>query len=78
MLPNGGKTGTLSNLYNSNEPFAFAKTGSLSNNHNQSGFIITKRGKKLIYSFMNNNFVIPTSDVRNEMERMITFIHNNY
>ena len=78
MLPNGGKTGTLRNLYKSNEPFVFAKTGSLSNNHNQSGFIITKRGRKLIYSFMNNNFVSPTSDVRNEMERMITFIYNNY
>ncbi len=78
MLPNGGKTGTLRNLYKSNEPFVFAKTGSLSNNHNQSGFLITKKGKKLIYSFMNNNFVRPTADVRNEMERIITYIHQNY
>ncbi len=78
MLPNGGKTGTLRNLYKSNEPFVFAKTGSLSNNHNQSGFLITKKGKKLIYSFMNNNFVRPTAEVRNEMERIITYIHQNY
>ena len=78
LLPNGGKTGTLRNLYKSDEPFVFAKTGSLSNNHNQSGFLITKKGKKLIYSFMNNNFVRPTGDVRNEMERIITSIHNKY
>lgn len=78
MLPNGGKTGTLRNLYKSDEPFVFAKTGSLSNNHNQSGFLVTKKGTKLIYSFMNNNFVRPTADVRNEMERIITQIHNNY
>ncbi|WP_170878441.1 D-alanyl-D-alanine carboxypeptidase [Daejeonella lutea] len=78
MLPNGGKTGTLRNLYKSEEPFVFAKTGSLSNNHNQSGYLITKKGKKLIYSFMNNNFVKPTADVRNEMERIITYIHQNY
>ncbi len=78
MLPNGGKTGTLRNLYKSKEPFVFAKTGSLSNNHNQSGYLITKKGKKLIYSFMNNNFVRPTAEVRNEMERIITYIHQNY
>lgn len=78
MLPNGGKTGTLRNLYKSDEPFVFAKTGSLSNNHNQSGFLITKKGKKLIYSFMNNNFVRPTADVRNEMERIITYLHKTY
>jgi len=78
LLPNGGKTGTLRNLYKSDEPFVFAKTGSLSNNHNQSGFLITKKGKKFVYSFMNNNFVGPTADVRNEMERIITYIHQNY
>jgi D-alanyl-D-alanine carboxypeptidase/D-alanyl-D-alanine-endopeptidase (penicillin-binding protein 4) len=78
MLPNGGKTGTLRNLYKSKEPFVFAKTGSLSNNHNQSGFVVTRNGKRLIYSFMNNNFVRPTADVRNEMERIITYIHQNY
>ncbi len=77
LLPNGGKTGTLRNLYKSEVPFVFAKTGSLSNNHNQSGYLITKKGKRLIYSFMNNNFVKPTAEVRSEMERIITHIHQN-
>lgn len=78
MLPNGGKTGTLKNIYKSGDPFVFAKTGSLSNNHNQTGYLITKKGRKLIFSFMNNNFASSTTDVRNEMERIITYIHNNY
>ncbi|RYE37328.1 MAG: peptidase S13, partial [Sphingobacteriales bacterium] len=79
LFPAGGKSGTLKNAYPAtNNPFVFAKTGSLSNNHNQSGYLITKKGKRLIYSFMNNNFVKPTAEVRNEMERIITYIHQNH
>ncbi len=78
LLPNGGKTGTLKGVYKADQPFVFAKTGSLSNNHNQTGFLITKDGRKLIYSFMNNNFTIPSAEIRNEMERIVTLIHQNY
>lgn len=79
LLPQGGVTGTLKNLYKGEEkPYVFAKTGSLSNNATLSGYLITKEGKKLIFSFMNNSFVLPTSTVRDEMERIITYIHENY
>ncbi|WP_291399645.1 D-alanyl-D-alanine carboxypeptidase [Daejeonella sp.] len=78
LLPQGGKTGTLKNIYKSDKPYVFAKTGSLSNNHNQSGYLISRKGKKYIFSFMNNNFTEPTAVIRAEMEKIINTINQNY
>ncbi|TDO19219.1 D-alanyl-D-alanine carboxypeptidase/D-alanyl-D-alanine-endopeptidase (penicillin-binding protein 4) [Pedobacter duraquae] len=79
LLPAGGKTGTLKNAYpKTDQPFVYGKTGSLSNNHNQSGYVLTNKGKIFIFSFMNNNFVLPTAEVRKEMVRIITYIHEKY
>jgi len=79
MLPAGGKSGTLKNAYPKTEhPFVFGKTGSLGGVHNQSGFVLTKKGKTYIYAFMNNDFIIPTAEVRAEMVRIITSIHENF
>lgn len=77
-LPIGGKAGTIRNMFKTEEkPFVFAKTGSLSGVYNLSGYLITKSGKTLIFSFMNNNFNKPTSTIRKEVEKVITWIHLN-
>ena len=79
MLPAGGKSGTLKNAYpKTDKPFVFGKTGSLSGVHNQSGYVLTKKGKTYIFSFMNNSFVKPTAEVRAEMVRIVTYIHDNF
>lgn len=80
LLPAGGVNGTLRTAYKTDNgvPFVWGKTGSLSNNHNQSGYLVTRKGKKMIFSFMNNNFVRPTAEIRDEMVRIMTEIHNRY
>lgn len=79
MLPAGGKSGTLKNAYPKNDqPYVFAKTGTFSNNYNQSGYLVTKKGRILSFSLMNNNFITPLAQVKAEMARMIIFIHDKF
>lgn len=80
LLSAGGVSGTLRNAYKTDHglPFVWGKTGSLSNNHNQSGYLITRKGKHLVFSYMNNNFIQPSAAIREEMVRIITEIHNRF
>jgi serine-type D-Ala-D-Ala carboxypeptidase/endopeptidase (penicillin-binding protein 4) len=76
MLPTGGR-GTLSSMFKSDKPFVFAKTGTLGGVYCLSGYLITKQNKLLLFSFMNNNFTKPTSSIRKEVERIITWVADN-
>ncbi|RAJ34301.1 D-alanyl-D-alanine carboxypeptidase [Pedobacter cryoconitis] len=79
MLPAGGLRGTLKNAYpKTDHPFVFAKTGTFSNNYNQSGYIVTKKGKILVFSFMNNNFMGPIKELKAEMAKLMGHIHDQY
>lgn len=78
ILPNGGSTGNLRNSFKGEVPFVFAKSGSFSNNYNLSGYLVTKKGKTMTFSFMNNNFTRPMSEVRKEVERILTEIHRKF
>ncbi len=80
LMPTGGVAGTIKRAYKTDngQPFIWAKTGSLSNNYNQSGYFITRKGKRLAFSFMNNNFTRPVGQVRDEMVRIITYLHDTY
>jgi len=80
LMPVGGVAGTIRSAYKTDngQPFVWAKTGSLSNNHNQSGYLITRKGKHLAFSFMNNNFIRPTREIRDEMVRIMTYVHDNF
>jgi len=79
-LPQGGVAGTIKSAYKTDngQVFVWAKTGSLMYDYNQSGYLVTRKGRRLAFSFMNNNFTEPPRQVRNEMVRIITFIHDNY
>jgi len=77
-FPIGGKSGTLKHWYANDKPYVFAKSGSLSNNYNLSGYLITKKGTMLIFSFMNNHYKIPTSEVKMYIEQILKDIYNTY
>lgn len=80
LMPAGGVVGTIRTAYKTDngQPFVWAKTGSLSNNYNQSGYLVTRKGRRLAFSFMNNNFTRPAREVRDEMVRIMTYIHEEY
>lgn len=78
LLATGGVNGTIRKWYSGDKPYIFGKTGSLSNNHCLSGFLVTKKGKVLIFSFMNNNFIESGTAIRRNMQSILENIHNHY
>ena len=78
FLPTGGETGTLKDWYKAKTPYVHGKTGTLSNNHNLSGFLITKSGKTLIFSLMVNHYVDSTTQIRQEMQQLLWRIHEMF
>ena len=72
IFPAGGISGTITDWYdNGIQPFVFAKTGTLRNNHCLSGYLLTKSGRLLIFSFMHNNYMGPSSTYKREMEKVL-------
>ncbi|RAW03178.1 D-alanyl-D-alanine carboxypeptidase/D-alanyl-D-alanine-endopeptidase [Pseudochryseolinea flava] len=80
LLPVGGQTGTIKNWYRgkNGKPYVFAKTGTLSNNHSLSGYLVAKSGRTLIFSFMSSNYVASTSDVRRQMQIVLEEVYEHY
>jgi serine-type D-Ala-D-Ala carboxypeptidase/endopeptidase (penicillin-binding protein 4) len=78
LLAVGGRPGTFRNIYKADIPFVFGKSGTLTHVHNQSGYLMTKSGKLLLFSFMNNNFKNTSGEIRDEMVRIMTEIHEKY
>ena len=79
IFPAGGVSGTIEKNYkNGDNPYVFAKTGTLRNNHCLSGYIKTGKGKLLIFSFMNNNYTTRTSAIKKEMEKVLRKVYTIY
>jgi len=74
----GGKTGTLKSNYGGKTPYVFAKSGTLSNNYTLSGYLITKSGKTLIFSIMNNHYQKENWQVRQQTQTLLEYVRDHY
>ena len=77
ILPTGG-TGTLSSYFKKDSGFIYAKTGTLSNNCALSGYLITQKGKLLIFSVLANNYITGATPVRKAVESFLLEIRKKY
>ncbi|MBF9220139.1 D-alanyl-D-alanine carboxypeptidase/D-alanyl-D-alanine-endopeptidase [Hymenobacter ruricola] len=75
LLAAGGGQGTLRKRYHDAAgPWVWGKTGTLSNNLNVCGYLRTKSGRLVAFTFMNNNHVTDSGDMRNEVERVLRLV----
>ena len=79
LFPAGGVSGTLEQWYGDPDgPYVFAKSGTLGNNYNLSGYLRTDSGKTLIFSMMNNHFRSSNNDIREQIEQNLRWLKVNY
>jgi D-alanyl-D-alanine carboxypeptidase/D-alanyl-D-alanine-endopeptidase (penicillin-binding protein 4) len=79
LFPVGGEFGTIKNWYaGKDKPYVFAKTGTVGNNHNVSGYLLTNSGKVLVFSFMNNHFKKTNDEVRTQMQEAFEWLRDHY
>lgn len=78
IFPAGGQTGTIKNYFgNQPHPYVYAKTGTIRNVRCLSGYVLTKSGKTLIFSFMNNAIPGSSRPWTKEMEKVLGWIYEN-
>ncbi|MGG9960130.1 D-alanyl-D-alanine carboxypeptidase/D-alanyl-D-alanine-endopeptidase [Ferruginibacter sp. SUN106] len=77
ILATGGE-GTLANYFKKDAGFIYAKTGTLSNNCALSGYLITNKGKLLIFSILANNYITGATPIRRAAERFLEGIREKY
>lgn len=76
IFPTGGK-GTLRNYYQGQ--FVHAKTGTLNGCVALSGYLVTRKGKTLVFSVLVNNHTNNSSSVvRRAVEKFLTAVRDQY
>lgn len=77
ILPTGGE-GTLASSYKNYAGRIYAKTGTLSNHVALSGFITTKKGKRLIFSVLVNAHLTTATNIRKGVEKFLVGVMEKY
>jgi D-alanyl-D-alanine carboxypeptidase/D-alanyl-D-alanine-endopeptidase (penicillin-binding protein 4) len=77
IFPTPG-TGTLLTYTKADSSFIFAKTGTLSGVVALSGFLYTTRNRLLIFSILVNNHRTTSTEVRERIEKFLSFVRQHY
>tara|TARA_S200000501_G_C20784964_1_gene726765 strand:- start:68 stop:1303 length:1236 start_codon:yes stop_codon:yes gene_type:complete len=59
------------------EDFVWGKTGTLKNNHNYSGYIITDKGRQYVFSIMINHFTDDLDVIKESISDFLKYIKSN-
>jgi len=59
------------------EDFVWGKTGTLKNNHNYSGYIITDKGRQYVFSIMINHFTDDIDIIKQAISDFLKYIKSN-
>ncbi len=71
IFPQGEVKGSIKEWY---PPYVFAKTGTMTGVHSLSGFMKTKRGRLVLFSFMHNNYLPSSKVYKPEMKKVLALI----
>ncbi len=77
IFPSGGE-GTLRGYYVSEQPYLYAKTGTLSGVVALSGYMSSASGRPLIFSVLVNNHRASASEIRRAVERFLVEVRGKY
>jgi len=78
LISAGGESGTLAHWFAAESPYIYGKTGTLSNVFSLSGFLVAKSGKRLIFSYTNNNYLVSSAVIKKEMELILREVYEKY
>ena len=59
------------------EGFVWGKTGTLKNNHNYSGYIVTDKGRQYVFSIMINHFTDDLAKIKEAISDFLKYIKSN-
>lgn len=78
-FPAGGVRGTIASWYSGDEePYVYAKTGTLSGVHCLSGYLRADSGKTYIFSFMHNNYLGSSNQYKKKMEVLLRWVKEHH
>lgn len=78
LFPIKGRFEAAADSIENGTPYIYAKSGSFGNNYSLSGYLLTKSGKVLIFSFMNNHYREATTDLQKRMYAIFENLRDHY